>query len=47
MVGTGHYPPTKGMTVEGQKTMMMVTICAATARLQRKHLVSIGEPTTV
>ena len=43
--GTGHYPPTKGMTVEGQKTIIVVAIHAATARLQGKDRVSLGEPT--
>ena len=33
VAGTGHYPPTKGVTVEGQKTMIMVAIHEATARL--------------
>ena len=37
---TGHYPPTKGMKVEGQKTMIMVAIHAATARLQGRDRVS-------
>ena len=42
---TGCYSPTKGMTVEGQKTMIMVAIHAATTCLQRRHRVSLGEPT--
>ena len=45
IAGTGHYPPTKGMTVEGQKTMIMVAIHAATTRLQGRDRVSLGEPT--
>ena len=42
----GHYPPTKGMTVEGQKTMIIVAIHTATACLQGRDRVSLGEPTT-
>ena len=38
-------PPAKGMAVEGQKTMIMVAIHAATARLQDRDRVSLGEPT--
>ena len=45
IAGTGHYPPTKGMTVEGLKTVIMVAIHAATARLQGRDRVSLGEPT--
>ena len=45
VAGTGHYPPTKGMTVEGQKTMIMVAIHAATAHLQGRDRVCLGEPT--
>ena len=33
------------MTVEGQKTIIMVAIHAATARLQGRDRVSLGEPT--
>ena len=33
VAGTGHYVPTKGMTLEGQKTIIMVAIHAATTRL--------------
>ena len=36
---------TKGMTVEGKKTMIMVAIHAATARLLGGDRVSLGEPT--
>ena len=43
VAGTGHYPPTKGMSVEGQKTMIMVAIHVATARLQGKDRVFLGE----
>ena len=45
IVGTGPYPPTKGMMVEGQKTMIMVAVHAATARLKDMDQVSLGEPT--
>ena len=45
VAGTGHYPPTKGMTVERQKTMITVAIHAAKARLQGRDRVSLGEPT--
>ena len=44
VAGTGHYPPTKGMTLERQTTMIMVAIHAAIARLQGKDRVSLGEP---
>ena len=45
VAGTGHYPPTKGMTVEEHKTMIMVAIHAATARLQGGDRLSFREPT--
>ena len=44
VAGTGHYPPTKGMTVDGLKTMIMVAIHVATARLQGRDRMSLGEP---
>ena len=45
--GSGHYPPTRGMSVEGQKTMIMVAIHAAAARLHDRDMLSLGEPTFV
>ena len=45
--GTGHYPPARGMSVEGQKTMIMVAIHAAEARLHKRGMMSLGEPTFV
>ena len=43
VAGTGQYPPTKGMTVEEQKTMIMVGIHATTTGLQGRDQVSLGE----
>ena len=45
IVRTGHYPPTKGMTVEAQKTMIMVPIDAAIARLEGRARVFLVKPT--
>ena len=47
VAGTGHYPSTKGMTVEEHKIMIMVAIHAATARLQGEDRVALREPTVV
>ena len=44
VAGTSHYSPTKGMTVEAQKAMIIVAVHVATARLRGRHQVSIGEP---
>ena len=43
IAGIGHFPPTKGMTIEGQGTMVMVTIYAAAARLNSRDCISVGE----
>ena len=43
--GTRHYMSTRGTTLEGQKTMMMVAVYAATARHQGTNGVSLGQPT--
>ena len=42
--GSGHYPPTRGMSVEGQNSMIMVAIHAAAARLHGRAMMSLGEP---
>ena len=42
VAGTGHYPPTKRMTGEGQKTMIMVAIHAVTTCLQGRDRVPSG-----
>ena len=44
---SGHYPPTRGMSVLSQKTMITVTIRAAAARLHDRDMLSLGEPTFV
>ena len=41
----GHYPPTKGMAMEGQKAMIMVAIHTSIAQHQGRERVSLREPT--